>query len=87
LAHAILARSISEEFSSGDARYREEDPACGHISAGNSSGGSGGSGSGGSSSSASQKNVKEKDDRDEGKQKLIQQKHKSRNIKLNNNTK
>jgi hypothetical protein len=62
----IAARSISEEFSSGDARYRDEEGAGGHISGGNSSGGSGGSGSGGSSSSASQKNVKEKDDRDEG---------------------
>jgi len=66
MENTILARSISEEFSSGDARYREEEGAGGHISGGNSSGGSGGSGSGGSSSSASQKNVKEKDDRDEG---------------------
>ncbi|XP_065353265.1 diacylglycerol kinase theta isoform X2 [Cloeon dipterum] len=61
----LSPRSISEEFSSGDTRYREEDSAGVPISGGNSSGGSGGSGSGGSSSSASQKMVKEKDEKDE----------------------
>ncbi|KAF4527439.1 hypothetical protein B566_EDAN015772 [Ephemera danica] len=60
----FLARSISEEFSSGDARYREDD--VGAVGGGgNSSGGSGGSGSGGSSASATIKQNKERDERDE----------------------